>query len=62
MAASGLVLAAGSAQAESLPALPPAAPKHHIRFAVCGSHDHIQAMIGAIQRGGSELVAWWGAI
>lgn len=37
------------------------APKHHIRFAVCGmSHDHVYGMIGAIQRGGGELVAAWG--
>lgn len=38
------------------------APKHHIRFSVCGiSHDHIYGMVGAIQRGGGELVAVWGA-
>jgi predicted dehydrogenase len=37
------------------------APKHHIKFAVCGmSHDHIYGMIGAVQRGGGELVAAWG--
>ena len=37
------------------------APKHSIKFAVCGmSHDHIYGMIGAIQRGGGELVAAWG--
>jgi predicted dehydrogenase len=36
------------------------APKYHINFAVCGvSHDHIYGMIGAIQRGGGELVAAW---
>ena len=36
-------------------------PKHHIKFAVCGmSHDHINGMIGAVQRGGGELVAAWG--
>ncbi|MGB7267439.1 MAG: Gfo/Idh/MocA family oxidoreductase [Terracidiphilus sp.] len=36
-------------------------PKYHIRFAVCGmSHDHIYGMIGAVQRGGGELVAAWG--
>jgi len=35
-------------------------PKYHIKFAVCGmSHDHIYGMIGAIQRGGGELVAAW---
>jgi len=37
------------------------APMHHIKFAVCGmSHDHIMGMIGAVQRGGGELVAAWG--
>ncbi|HWA96201.1 MAG TPA: Gfo/Idh/MocA family oxidoreductase [Terracidiphilus sp.] len=36
-------------------------PKEHIKFAVCGmSHDHIYGMVGAIQRGGGELVAVWG--
>jgi predicted dehydrogenase len=40
---------------------PAEAPKHHINFAVCGmSHDHIYGMVGAIQRGGGELVAAWG--
>jgi predicted dehydrogenase len=35
--------------------------KHSIRFAVCGmSHDHIYGMVGAIQRGGGELVAAYG--
>jgi hypothetical protein len=34
------------------------APKYHIKFGVCGmSHDHIYGMIGAVQRGGGELVA-----
>jgi predicted dehydrogenase len=37
------------------------APKYHIKFAVCGmSHDHIFGMIGAVQRGGGELVMAWG--
>jgi predicted dehydrogenase len=37
------------------------APKYHIKFAVCGmSHDHIFGMIGAVQRGGGQLVAAWG--
>ncbi len=37
------------------------APKFHIKFAVCGmSHDHIYGMIGAVQRGGGELIAAWG--
>src|SRR6201996_9275001 len=36
-------------------------PQHHIKFAVCGmSHDHIYGMVGAIQRGGGELVSAWG--
>jgi predicted dehydrogenase len=36
-------------------------PKHHVKFAVCGmSHDHIYGMVGAMQRGGGELVAAWG--
>ena len=39
----------------------PAAPEYSIRFAVCGmSHDHIYGMVGAIQRGGGELVAAFG--
>ena len=36
-------------------------PKHHIKFGVCGiSHDHIYGMVGAVQRGGGEMVAAWG--
>ncbi|HEY1647951.1 MAG TPA: Gfo/Idh/MocA family oxidoreductase [Terracidiphilus sp.] len=43
------------------PAQAEEAPKYHITFAVCGmSHDHIYGMIGAVQRGGGELVAAWG--
>jgi predicted dehydrogenase len=43
------------------PQTPEEAPKYHIKFAVCGmSHDHIYGMIGAVQRGGGELVAAWG--
>ncbi|MGB6742823.1 MAG: Gfo/Idh/MocA family oxidoreductase [Terracidiphilus sp.] len=35
-------------------------PKYHIKFGVCGmSHDHIYGMIGAVQRGGGEMVAAW---
>jgi len=35
-------------------------PKDHIKFSVCGvSHDHIYGMIGAVQRGGGELVSAW---
>jgi len=52
----------GQASVETLPVLPEEKPKHHIRFGVCGiSHDHIHGMIGAIQRGGGELVSYWGA-
>ena len=44
-----------------LPAPPVETPQYHIKFAVCGmSHDHVYGMIGAIQRGGGELVAAWG--
>ena len=44
-----------------LPAQKEEKPEHHIKFAVCGmSHDHIYGMVGAIQRGGGELVAAWG--
>jgi len=54
-------LAASAPSSETLP--PPAGdqtPKFHIKFAVCGmSHDHIFGMIGAIQRGGGEMVAAW---
>ena len=43
------------------PASAEEAPTNHIKFAVCGmSHDHIYGMIGAIQRGGGELVSAWG--
>ena len=50
------------AQTESLSPAVEESPKHHIRFGVCGiSHDHIYGMIGAIQRGGGELVSFWGA-
>jgi predicted dehydrogenase len=58
-------MALGSAQGRVIedavaPAQADEAPKYHIKFAVCGmSHDHIVGMIGAIQRGGGELVAAW---
>jgi predicted dehydrogenase len=53
--------APGDVKAQALPPLPEEKPRHHIRFAVCGiSHDHVHGMIGAIQRGGGELVACWG--
>ena len=46
---------------DSLPFQSEEPPKYHIKFAVCGmSHDHIYGMVGAIQRGGGELVAAWG--
>jgi predicted dehydrogenase len=55
-------LVSGEVKAETLPAAPEEKSRHHIRFAVCGmSHDHIHGMIGAIERGGGELVAYWGA-
>ena len=59
----GAMLAlASSAQAETLPVIPEQKPNYHIRFGVCGiSHDHVHGMIGAVNRGGGELVAWWGA-
>lgn len=45
-----------------LPAQTEETPKNYIKFAVCGiSHDHIYGMIGAMQRGGGELVAAWGS-
>ena len=41
---------------------PDAAPKHSIRFAVCGmSHDHIYGMVGAVQRGGGILTSVYAA-
>lgn len=44
-----------------VPQQPEEAPKYHIKFAVCGmSHDHIYGMVGAVQRGGGELVSIWG--
>lgn len=59
--AMGLGGSAARVTAEALPAQAEAAPKYHIKFAVCGmSHDHIYGMIGAVQRGGGELVAAWG--
>ena len=43
-----------------LPAQIDEKPQYHIKFAVCGmSHDHIYGMIGAVQRGGGEMVAAW---
>lgn len=40
---------------------PEESAKYHIKFAVCGmSHDHIYGMVGAVERGGGELVCVWG--
>ena len=51
----------GSVLHEVAQSSPDTAPKHSIRFAVCGiSHDHIYGMIGAVQRGGGLLVAAYG--
>jgi predicted dehydrogenase len=53
---------AGVTEDTILPAQPEDPPKYHIKFAVCGmSHDHVYGMIGAIQRGGGEMVAAWAA-
>lgn len=36
----------------------PLVPKGTVKFSVCGmSHDHIYGMVGAMQRGGAELVS-----
>jgi predicted dehydrogenase len=52
--------ASGAILQSAAPAKAEEAPKYHIRFAVCGmSHDHIYGMIGAMQRGGGEMVAAW---
>jgi len=60
--AAAFAMVPGDVQAETLPPAAEEKPKHHIRFGVCGiSHDHIHGMIGAIQRGGGELVSCWGA-
>jgi predicted dehydrogenase len=58
----GLAFSGSAVKADVLPPQPEEKPKHHIKFAVCGmSHDHVHGMIGAITRGGGELVAYWGA-
>ena len=52
----------GRVIAETLAAPADEKTRYRIRFSVCGmSHDHIYGMISAIQRGGGELVAAWGA-
>lgn len=58
-------LAAGSGLTgvveDSVPLQSEDTPQYHIKFAVCGmSHDHIYGMVGAIERGGGEMVAAWG--
>ena len=61
LGSAALALAAGAVKAETLPPAKEEKPQHHIRFAVCGiSHDHVTSMIGAVQRGGGEMVACWG--
>ena len=51
----------GDVVAETLAPPPEEKPKYHVKFGVVGmSHDHIHGMIGAMQRGGGELVAYWG--
>lgn len=64
MAATGLPAfgEGGNIVHEVVAAQEPEQPKYHIKFAVCGmSHDHIRGMVGAVQRGGGELVAVYGA-
>ncbi len=52
----------GSVVEEVLQAPAEEAPKNRIRFSVAGiSHDHIYGMVGAVIRGGGELVAVQGA-
>jgi predicted dehydrogenase len=51
----------GAIREESLAPQEQEPPKYHIKFGVCGmSHDHIYGMVGAMQRGGGELVSAWG--
>lgn len=61
-AALGLGSSTGSVVHEVAAPNPETAPKHSIRFSVCGiSHDHIYGMVGAIQRGGGTLVSFYAA-
>src|SRR6202034_3387972 len=56
----GAISLGGAIREEALTAQEQEAPKNHIKFGVCGmSHDHIYGMIGAVQRGGGEMVACW---
>ncbi|HVZ30615.1 MAG TPA: Gfo/Idh/MocA family oxidoreductase [Asticcacaulis sp.] len=60
-AAIAMTVAPSAVVAETLAPPPEEKPKYHVRFGVCGvSHDHIHGMIGAMQRGGGELVCAWG--
>lgn len=57
----GGALGGGAIESYALPRQEAEPPKNHIKFGVCGmSHDHIYGMIGAVERGGGELVAAWG--
>lgn len=48
-------------QTAAVPSPDPVVPKTPVRFSVCGmSHDHIYGMVGAMQRGGATLVAFFG--
>src|SRR3984885_12947625 len=61
MAFGGPAAMSGSVVQDAVTAAQEETPKFHIKFAVCGmSHDHIYGMIGAVQRGGGEIVAAWG--
>lgn len=54
--------ASQTSSSEVLAPEPESKPKNTIRFGVCGmSHDHVYGMIKAVERGGGELVAAWGA-
>ncbi len=56
-----LAFAPGDVVAEVLAPPPAETPKYHVKFAVIGmSHDHVLGMINTMQRGGGELVAYWG--
>jgi predicted dehydrogenase len=57
----GTASRSGVIESAALPRPDAGLPTNHIKFGVCGmSHDHIYGMIGAIERGGGELVAAWG--
>jgi predicted dehydrogenase len=55
----GLPAAAMAFQEVKVPATPAVTPRHKIQFAVVGvDHNHINAMVDAVKRGGGELVAF----